>query len=408
MTAQDSLQIASNCRLTTRRAVLSALLGTGIALCGHWSSLSFTSSTPELLDANRREELNAAIQESLDALARRQNEDGSFGAPAELFGRDPAVAALCGLAFLASGSRPNRGRYGKELALIARFLTNRAMKTKGKRAAEAFENLDEKTRRATFDYLQENNLSHEDVDGLVADFSEKGRKPTYGHGFATLFLAELLGTRENDELRATTRAAVDFIVRTQNTAGGWRYEPKCVAVADLSVTTCLLSALRSAHNAGLYVPQETISNAENFILSLQNLDGGFRYVELAGASGYSRTAAALHALQSGGQDASEATARAFRYLEKVYSFRQENNDGNPKLEYWSYGQFYAALDYWRAAIDEETRERFRLFYRKLTRDALARRGTDGLWHSTTSTEAETAFILCALSVPQEKTPFFLR
>ncbi|MGI6401321.1 MAG: hypothetical protein ACOX0A_04305 [Thermoguttaceae bacterium] len=377
-----------NCRgfcsgcFADRRSVLKGMIASALALCGDYV-WSFESGETELAKATR---------ESLDALARRQNVEtldkngeperrsfasaGSFGSGTELFGRDPGVAALCGLAFLASGSLPGRGRYGRELERVIDYLL--ACAHNDKDAPETY--------------------------GLIADLSGKGRKPTYSHGFATLFLSAI----DRAETRDAAKAAVEFLVHTQNSEGGWRYEPKRVAVADLSVTTCQLSALRAARDAGIHVPAETIADAERYIVSLQNDDGGFRYLTLAGPSGYSRTSAAIHALQASGERYSRAIERGFEYLEKIYPLDTSGVDETKKIEYWAYGQFYAALAYWRGARDEETKSRAERFFERLTREALAKRGVDGLWRSSVSTEAETAFILCALLVPQEQTPFFLR
>ena len=144
----------------SRRSALRAIVASGLVACVH---VGFADE--------RDESLALTISDSLDALADRQNEDGSFGAKAELFGRDPAVSALCGLAFLASGSLPGRGRYGTNLDKIVEFISSRALRTKGKTSSEAFTGLDATIRSATLDYLKENNLTAEDVDGLIVDFS---------------------------------------------------------------------------------------------------------------------------------------------------------------------------------------------------------------------------------------------
>ncbi len=368
-----------------------------------------------------------AIDASLDALAARQNLDGSFGSDAELFGRDPGVAGLCGLAFLAAGSAPGRGRFGGELEKIIGYIMSHSFdaETKGGDLND----------RTILNYLKENGLSKNEIDGFVANFREKGRKLMYGHGFATMFLAATLGagTRdERSEIRERTRAAVELIVRAQNADGGWRYEPKNVPVADLSVTVCQLSALRAARDAGIFVPNATVEKAVAYVERCQNSDGGFRYMTLDGPSGIARTAAAILALQSGGADDSKAVAAAFRYLEKTApiassvgvkpratnsSERRETeaNAANEiprlpttRIEYYFYGEFYAALAYWRSARDAASKERWARWARRAYPNLLSRRGDDGLWRSNVSTDAETAFVLCALSTPFERAPFFLR
>ena len=366
-----------------------------------------------------------AIDASLETLAARVNPDGSLGSASELFGRDPGVAGLCGLAFLAAGSAPGRGRFGGELERIVGYVLSQSFDAKKKTS----DSLDSRI----LNYLKENGLKENEIDGLIANFDEKGRKPTYGHGFATLFLASVLGATERREVRERTRAAVDLIVRAQNAEGGWRYEPKRVLVADLSVTVCQISALRAARDAGIFVPNATVEKAVAYVNGLQNADGGFRYMTPGGPSGIARTAAAILALQSGGADDSEAVAAAFRYLEKAAplassggakllttggSVREEKDasvvaDEIPRLpttriEYYFYGEFYAALAYWRAARDTASKDRWARWARRAYPNLLSRRGDDGLWRSNVSTDAETAFALCALSTPFERAPFFLR
>lgn len=369
-----------------------------------------------------------AIDASLEALAARLNSDGSLGSDSELFGRDPGVAGLCGLAFLAAGSAPGRGRFGGELEKIVGYVLSQSFDAKksSRRAVET----------GIANYLRENDLTEEEVDGVVANFREKGRKPMYGHGFATLFLASILGagtSGELPEIRERTRAAVELIVRAQNPDGGWRYEPRRVPVADLSVTVCQLSALRAAKDAGIFVPNATIEKAVAYIRRCQNADGGFRYMTFDGPSGIARTAAAILALQSGSADDSETVAAAFRYLEKAAplatsgvakrlttksSAQKEKESSVPtneiprlpttQIEYYFYGEFYAASAYWRAARDAASKERWARWARRAYPNLLSQRGDDGLWRSNVSTDAETAFVLCALLTPFERTPFFLR
>src|ERR1700733_7830895 len=54
----------------------------------------------------------AAVDRGLERLASHQKPDGTFGNNADGFGTISAVTALSGLAFMESGSLPNRGKYG--------------------------------------------------------------------------------------------------------------------------------------------------------------------------------------------------------------------------------------------------------------------------------------------------------
>lgn len=86
---------------------------------------------------------------------------------------------------------------------------------------------------------------------------------------------------------AKLSSAVELIVRTQNSAGGWRYNP-APEDADLSVTVCQMMALRAARNAGIGVAKETIDRAVDYVRRSQNADGGFMYQYRSGQCGESR------------------------------------------------------------------------------------------------------------------------
>src|SRR5690606_23795887 len=94
--------------------------------------------------------------------------------------------------------------------------------------------------------------------------------------------------------------AVRLTVNTQNDEGGWRYHPIPLD-ADVSVTITQVHGLRSARNAGLHVPKETIDRAVAYVKACQNpSDGGFRYMLNAGGSAYPRSAAGVATLYHAG------------------------------------------------------------------------------------------------------------
>ena len=185
------------------------------------------------------------------------------------------MVALSGMAWLASGSTPERGPYGQQVS------------------------------RAT-DYL----LDHTTDSGFITVEDAESHGPMYGHGFATLFLAEVYGMSPRDDLRDKLQKAIELIVRTQNAEGGWRYQPR-KEDADISVTICQVMALRAARNAGLTVPKETIDHCVDYVKRSQNGDGGFRYMLPGGPSGFPRSAAGVVALYSAGiYEGDEVGARA--------------------------------------------------------------------------------------------------
>jgi hypothetical protein len=152
-----------------------------------------------------------AVTSGLTWLAGQQLEDGSFGSTSH-YGKHVAITGLAGLAFMADGHVPGRGEYGLVVHRCVDFI-----------------------------------LSSRSESGLLAFDTSHG--PMYGHGFATLFLAEVYGMSPQPELREALRKAIRLIVTTQNDEGGWRYQP-VRADADLSVTVCQVMALRAARNAG--------------------------------------------------------------------------------------------------------------------------------------------------------------
>ena len=202
------------------------------------------------------------IERGLAYLAAHQHDDGGFGSGA--YNRNAAVTALAAMAFMSSGSTAGRGPYG--------------------------ENVDR-----AIDFL----LKHTQNSGFITVQGATSHGPMYGHGFATLFLAECYGMTHREELRDKLTRAVELIVQTQNKEGGWRYQPQR-RDADISVTICQVMALRAARNAGLHVPRETIDKTIDYVKRSQNADGGFMYMLQGSPSEFPRSAAGVVALYSAG------------------------------------------------------------------------------------------------------------
>jgi hypothetical protein len=209
-------------------------------------------------------ETQTSIDQGLEWLASQQQANGAFGSGL-MYKGNVAVTALCGMAFLASGSSPGIGEYGLQV--------ERAV-----------------------DYI----LANTRANGYIINERYKSHGPMYGHGFATLFLAEVYGMSPNEEVRDALQKAVTLIVDTQNEDGGWRYYPE-PRVADISVTVCQLMALRAARNAGIHVPKSTVDKSVEYVKRCQNLDGGFRY-QLIGRpdSDFPRSAAGVVAFYNAG------------------------------------------------------------------------------------------------------------
>jgi hypothetical protein len=101
----------------------------------------------------------------------------------------------------------------------------------------------------------------------------------YGHGAATLALAEALGMTGDRMLLPYVRDAVRFLETSQDMhGGGWRYLPG--QPGDTTVTAWQLAALKSAALAGVAVPSPTIHGICEFLDRVQ-VRGGEGYGYLA-------------------------------------------------------------------------------------------------------------------------------
>lgn len=301
--------------------------GTAAGVLG-WTGHAQQQPSPPPASATRsrsgaefiNQETQTKINEGLDFLARNQLNDGSFS---ERFGgASVGVTALAGLALMAGGHQPGRGKYGKNVARAVEYVASMA---NGPRPG--FLTVSESQAR----------LASQPA-------------PMYSHGFGTLFLAEVCGmlpaAARDTKVRTALEQAVAFIVEAQNQEGGWRYEP-VAQFADVSVTVAQMMALRAARNAGLFVRKNVIDNGARFLKACQLADGGFSYWKGQGLSAFARSAASIVGLYSAGIYEGKEVERGLKYLQQFTPGRQFGPREIPPQHYW-YGQYYAALAMWTA------------------------------------------------------------
>jgi hypothetical protein len=304
----------------------------------------------------------AAVRNGLAYLAKRQNPDGAFGD--NEYRSNAAICALCGMAFLANGSVPGRGPYGLQVQRCVDFV-----------------------------------LYHSQESGFICAPEGASRGPMYGHGFATLFLAEVYGMARRSQVRSAVAKAVRLIVDTQNEEGGWRYDPRRFD-ADISVTVCQVMALRAARNAGIFVPNTTIDQAVAYIRRCQNGDGGFTYrAAQPDVSGFARSAAALVALYGAGIYEGAELRKCLEYLAQ-----HPPRENDSIQQYYYYGHYYAAQAMWFAGG-----EHWRAWYPAI-RDVLLRQQEeeDGSWYDKINSEYGTAMAVLTLHMPSSHLPIFQR
>lgn len=302
-----------------------------------------------------------AIDRGLRYLAQEQDEDGSFGSIG--YGRNAAVVGLGGIAMLGSGSTPGRGPYGANIDRCIQFL-----------------------------------LANTDASGFVNPDGASSHGPMYGHGFATLFLAECYGMSGNPELRDKLQSAVDLILSAQNDEGGWRYMP-VPQDADLSVTICQIMALRAAKNAGIFVPNDAVNRCIGYVQRCQNQDGGFGYTPTDRSSLFPRSAAGVVALYSAGIYQGDNIERALSYLE---ARRPEGRFASRDVHFF-YGQYYAALAMWHAG-----ERRWDSWYPAIRDTLLPLQQPGGAWSDSVGPQYGTAMALIVLQTPNDMIPIFQR
>lgn len=298
--------------------------------------------------------VNQAVPKGLHWLVEQQNGRGQFVDAKAAQPDEVAYTALAGLALLASGGEPDKGEYGKPL-------------------------------RAAVDAV----LASQQGSGLFTVSDRFG--PMYGHGYATLFLAEAYRKHPEDAVKKALEKSVELLRKSASAEGGWRYSAT-PRDADISVTACELNALLATRAAGIAVDGKLIDNATQYVRRCQNADGGFSYMAGQGAgSGFPRSAAGVAVLLHGG--ARPATdddlRRGIEFVSRVMRI-SKSREGH-----YFYGCYYASQ--WMAA-DPAAHEA----WAALAREVLDAQQADGSWKGDFSAIYATASALLILEAPQKQ------
>lgn len=308
-----------------------------------------------------------AVRRGLEWLAKQQQANGQFGQGGEGFGAVSGITALSGIAFMSAGNLPGRGVYGEQVQKSVDYLVRSAQDS-----------------------------------GLLA--AETAHGVMYSHGFATLYLAEVYGMTEDDQVKERLQRAIRLIQKSQNPQGGWRYMPVPVD-ADISVTICQVMALRAARDAGIKVEREVIDKAIEYVRKCQNADGGFSYMigmsgRGEGGSAFPRSAAGVAALYYAGVFDGDELKRGLQYV-RQFQPGKGGAAGNIGGHYY-YGHYYAVQAMFLAGGDY-----WKVWYPSI-RDELIRRQdrTTGKWSGEINDEYATACALIILQMPNRYLPVF--
>ena len=241
------------------------------------------------------EKSEQVIKGALKWLASKQLPNGAWGSTGDEQRYPIAMTGYALMAFQAGGHLPGEGEHGKNVTAGMQFL-----------------------------------LDQISPEGMIGN--RNAGQYMYGHGIASIALAELYGQTRSPAMRPKLEKVIRIIVASQNREGGWRYRP-VASDADISVTVLQVVALRAAKNGGLDVPQSTIDNAVRYVKACQHApSGGFAY-QPGRDPGFARTAAAIYSLQVCGLYNDPMVKRGSDYLVKNY----QRSD-----QWFTYGNFYAA------------------------------------------------------------------
>lgn len=319
----------------SRRQALAAVLG--------GAALAAGGMVPRVAQGgNRDPKWEAATETGLAWLAKRQTKGGWHA------DRHPiAISGLAAIALVASGSTTTQGPYAKNICQAV-------------------------------DYL----LGHQRPNGLIGD-PVRDNHYTYGHGFAMLFLSQILGEEDDEDRRAqlleALQQAVDFSGKAQTSAGGWGYVA-AKAINDFdegSTTITQVQGLRGCRNAGITVPSDVIEKAKKYIYDCKNGDGGISYSSRnKGTSRPAITAAALATLNNAGDYDSEHVPKMLEYAKTNLHDLQDNGS---LFGHWHYAFLYYSQVVYRQGEQEWLPFRNRL-YDRITREQKMEPGNrTGYW-----------------------------
>ena len=348
------------CSQSTRRTLLVGL-AMGLMIAGPLSAQQ--DEAPELTA-----QASKAIDKGLAQLLKVQRPDGSW-ASNEQGQNAVALTSLTLMAFMSKAEFPGFGPNGKALGRAKDWLLKRAK---------------------------------ESPDGYMG-------ATMYEHGLATLALTEMWGmTRDPDDnpaMQKAIEAAVDVILRSQNSGGGWRYQPQADAGQDTSVTVMVFVALASARQAGIVVPNETIAKVITYFESATSQNtGGFNYVPTGVQKNDSIacTGGGAYAAQLAGARGSEMVNSALRFLQERSPGIIDNNFGH-----YYYGHYYAIQAMVQAGDDY-----YAQWYPKIRDARIRKQGADGSWGkgrgASNTANYETARAVIILATPHRYIPIYQR
>ncbi len=306
----------------------------------------------------------------LDYLARSQGSDGAWGGDQGGRAYPVAITSLAGMAMLAHGNTPTRGKYAPQI-------------------------------KAAVDYL----IKCSQPSGLITSPSQDSGQPMHGHGFALTFLATVYGmeTKESnarpDQGSRAERSHADGPWTERRGRLDIRPRPGRRRLGDRH------AGARSAraNNAGFNVPRGTIEQAVRYLERCRTPDGGICYsLGSGGGARLAISAAAVATLYNAGEYDAPIAEQCLEYVWQNF----KSHDG------WSKGgghdfycQFYASQGFYMSG------DKYWDEYFPGTRDALLKSQdkAEGSWNGDYIGKAYgTAIAVMILQLPYKYLPVFQR
>ncbi|MHC4605575.1 MAG: prenyltransferase/squalene oxidase repeat-containing protein [Planctomycetota bacterium] len=317
------------------------------------------------------EEQETAIRWGLQHLEKNQSRStGAIGSGAPV-----AFTGLGGLAFLANGSTPRRGEYSTPLRRALEFILKRTSKR---------------------GYINEGS----------GNYRGRGGSGMHGHGYATLFLAEIYGMcgdeidGGNEHVREALQRAVKLIESSQDRHGGWTYTPGPTG-HEGSVTITVVQALRAARNAGIRVDKKTVEKGIDYIKKTSNPDGTIAYsiTHRGGGGTYPLTAAGMCVFNYFGLYSAPELKKGMKALMR----QLKGSAGGSSHSY--YAHFYAAQAvYFARRYDRKMWEEG---YTLIRKDLLKKYRASGRWtRDGYDGTFGAACACCALQIPYRMLSIF--
>jgi hypothetical protein len=311
-------------------------------------------------------EVREMIEKGLAYLAERKEAEGSWS---DLqFQQNTGVTALACLAFMAEGSRPRVGKYGRQIDDGMEFL-----------------------------------LKSVQTNGVIAVKGSNPLGPGYENAFSTLALLYASGDLpRHPEVRDVISKSIQAIGRSQKLDGGWRYDFGREGASDMSVTANVLWVLRTAKKAGFTVSADSISKAVGYVERCAMPDGTFRYRAWGLHASPSLGGTGIIALCHNGSMKHPLIPRARDRI--AYDYQRYTVADLKDREYCVFGSFYASL-----AMYMSGDEYFAPWYRKAVKVLAARQGKDGQFADEFgNTVYTTAMALMVLQSPLGYLPIYER